>query len=188
MAKITWVGIPTAVQSYLEFMGMPDALFIHPVRDPVAMTASWINIMKDVPELLLYWPETEFPCFWALEAKGALAHGQSLQRESRIYPGGGLLRFADSWAETNGNVSKQLGESCLQLLTVNYEKLIANPEEEIRRITDFCELDSMPVIPLRIDKARNALRRALLTAENVTAIRERVRSVAMKFGYPLPLI
>ena len=95
-----------------------------------------------------------------------------------------MLRFADYWAETNGNVSKQLDETSQQLLTVNYEKLIENPTYEIARITDFCGLASMPAMPLQIDKTRNSMRRDLLTSDDVAAIRGRVKDVAPKFGYP----
>jgi len=138
--------------------------------------------MKAVPDLSLYWPETEYPCFWVLEAKGASAHSRSLRRDPRLYPSSVLL-FADYWAAINGNIAPQLRDAPSQLLTLNYENLIRQPQDEVRRITEFCGLAPMAAMPLEIEKDRNSLRRDLLTDADVAVIRERVRAVASRFGY-----
>jgi hypothetical protein len=161
----------------------PDACFIHIVREPVAVVASWINILKAVPDLLFYWPDTEYPCFWVLESRGARERGSCVQRESRFYPGGGLLRLADYWAAINENIPRQLAAAPGQLLTLYYEDLIARPEAELRRITDFCDIAPLDALSVPIERSRNTLRRPLLADSQVEAIRDRVRSVAVQFGY-----
>lgn len=161
----------------------PDAKFVHIIRDPVAMVASWINIMALVPDLMLYWPETRFPCFWVLGRNGELKRDDVLRRESRLYPGGGLYRFADYWAETNSSIVKQANECGAKLLTVHYDKLTAEPSAILRQITDFCELKSMETLPIVIDRNRNAARRDLLTPEDVREILSRTASTRSQFNY-----
>jgi hypothetical protein len=161
----------------------PDAKIIHLIREPVAMVASWINIMALVPDLMLYWPEADYPCFWVLPRKDELKREDILQRESRLYPGGGLYRFADYWAETNASIIKQANECGAEMLTVRYEQLVADPNAALRQITDFSELEPMEKLPITIDKARNAMRRELLTLADVQEIRNRVKPVAVQFGY-----
>jgi len=159
-----------------------DALFIQIVRDPVAMTASWVNIMKAVPELMLFWPDSQYPCFWVLESKGASSRSRSLRSEPQLYPSS-LRLFADYWTATNGNIPRQLGDSPSQLLTVSYENLVASPREELRRITDFCDLPPLSSLPVEIEENRNQLRRDLLADGDIEMIRERVKTVAAQFGY-----
>lgn len=161
----------------------PDARFLHIVRDPVAMVASWVKVMQAVPELLLYWPETDYPCWWVFPTKDAAAGRNALASDSRWYPGGGLLRFADYWAAVNANVPRQLSDTPEQLHTVRYEDLVARPEEIMRRVHDFCELDGSAAQLPAVQRERNIAYRHLLSEEDVRAIRERTRSVAESFGY-----
>ena len=161
----------------------PDARFVHIIREPVAVVASWVNVLKAVPELLIYWPETEYPCFWVMEAGDVRERGASLSRESRLYPGGGLLRLADYWAEVNANIPRQLADAPEQLLTLHYEDLIADPAQTLRHITDFCDLDPFATVGVDIEPDRNSLRRPLLTEADVAGIRERTRATAEQFGY-----
>ncbi len=160
----------------------PDARIIHLVRDPVAMTASWINIMSLVPDLTLYWPETAFPCLWVLPRKGDLTDAV-LARNDRFYPGGGLLRFADYWNAINGGIPIQATPFASQVLTVRYEDLIGRPDETLRTITDFCDIEPFAASPVTIDTGRNKLRRSLLSEEEVAEIRRRTRDVALGHGY-----
>jgi len=161
----------------------PDALFLHIVRDPVAMVASWVKVMQAVPELLLYWPETDFPCWWVFPTKDAVTHRSALARESRWYPGGGLLRFADYWATVNSIIPKQLSDTPGQLLTIRYEELVARPSEVMRRVGEFCGLRSAPSGELVIEPQRNVAYRSLLSDEQVRAIIARCWTVATAFGY-----
>lgn len=161
----------------------PDARIIHLVRDPVAMTASWINIMSLVPDLALYWPEAEHPCLWVMPRKGDLTD-DILNRSDRFYPGGGLMRFADYWSAINGGIPEQAKPFASQVLAVRYEDLIARPDETLQTITDFCELEPFDGSPVTIDKARNEKRRDLLESVDVSEIRRRTRDVAPLYGYP----
>jgi hypothetical protein len=161
----------------------PDARFIHIIREPVAMVASWVKLMRAVPELMLYWPEAEYPCFWVLPVKEAAKRGHVLAREPRFYPGGGPMLLANYWATVNANVSRQLSDTSDQLLTVRYEDLIAQPDQELEQIARFCNLRFPPTHRPAIKKDRNVLYRSLLTEAEEVAIRERTATVAESFGY-----
>jgi len=161
----------------------PDARFLHIVRNPVAMVASWVNVMKAVPDLLMYWPEVEHPCWWVFPTSEATTRKDVLKGDSRWYPGGGLLRFADYWAATNAGVPRQLADTPEQLLTLRYEDLIADTPVVMQRVARFCGLTGTAVQPPQIERERNVRYRDLLTDEDVRAIRERTRAVAESFGY-----
>lgn len=163
----------------------PDARFLHIVREPVAVVASWVKIMQAVPDLALYWPDSEYPCLWVLPVGEAKAKAACFARESRIYPGGGLLRLADYWATVNGNMAPQLADAPEQLLTLRYEDLIARPEALLRQVTDFCGLEPFAGLPVEIQPDRNQLWRSLLTEEQIHAIRVRCSEVGSRFGYAL---
>jgi len=161
----------------------PDAKIIHLIRNPVSMVASWVNIMALVPDLLVYWPDVKYPCLWVLPRNDALKQAELVAREARFYPGGGLYRFADYWAEINANAVELAAECGADMLTVYYEKLIADPIGTLRTITDFCELPAMESLPLQVDKERNSMRRELLTPDDVKEIQRITKDVAMRFGY-----
>lgn len=163
----------------------PDACFLHIVREPVAVVASWVKIMQAVPDLVLYWPDSEYPCLWVLPRGDARKMAACFARESRIYPGGGLLRLADYWATVNGNIAPQLADTPERLLTLRYEDLVANPLALLRRITDFCGLEPFAQVPVTIQPERNQLRLSLLTEEQIGAIRSRCAPAASQFGYAL---
>jgi hypothetical protein len=159
----------------------PDALFLHIVRDPLAMVASWVKVMQAYPELLLYWPQAEYPCFWVLPATGAVR--EVLKRDPRFYAGGAPLMLADYWSEVNANIARQLSDAPGQLLTVRYEDLVARTGDALGKIAHFCDLRTPPTRRPEILERRNALYRDLLTDADVRAIRERTRAVAETFGY-----
>lgn len=166
-------------------LGMfPDARIVHIIRDPVAMVASWVKVMQAVPDLVMYWPDSDYPCWWVSPGGDAPARHGCFAREKRLYPGGGLLRFADYWAEVNRNIPRQLHDKPGRLLTIRYEDLIAEPAGVLRKVTDFCELDHFEQIPVAIEKERNVLWRSLLKDEVIPAIRSRCAEVAADFGYP----
>lgn len=164
----------------------PDASFLHIIREPVAMVASWVKVMQAVPDLLMYWPEVEHPCWWVFPTAEATTRRAALASESRWYPGGGLLRFADYWSATNAGIQQQLADTPGQLLTVRYEDLIANPDRMMADVSRFCGLDAGPAQALAVQRARNVAYRHLLSEEDVRAIRERTREVARSFGYGQP--
>ena len=162
----------------------PDARIVHIIRDPVAMVASWVKVMQAVPDLVMYWPDSDFPCWWVLTGGDAPARHDCFAREKRLYPGGGLSCFADYWAEVNRNIPRQLSDMPGRLLTIRYEDLIAEPAGILRQVTDFCDLDPFEDIPVTIEKERNALWRTLLKDEDIRTIRVRCADVAAEFGYP----
>jgi len=161
----------------------PDARFLHIVREPVAMVASWVKVMQAVPGLAIYWPDSTYPCLWVFRTHGTSGGSVPFQREDRLFPGGGLLRLADYWAEVNGNIPRQLEDTHHQLLRLRYEDLIGHPEATLRKITEFCDLEPFADVPVRIQPERNRAYRSLLTDEQVQAIIARCRTVGTAFGY-----
>jgi len=161
----------------------PDARFLHIVREPVAMVASWVKVMQAFPELAIYWPDSAYPCLWVFRTNGASGGCAPLRREDRFFPGGGILRLADYWAEVNRNIPRQLKDSSQQLLSFRYEDLVARPQAMLRSITEFCGLDPFVDVPVPIQPERNQAYRSLLTDELVRAIIARCRPVATAFGY-----
>jgi len=161
----------------------PDARFLHIVREPVAMVASWVKVMQALPGLVVYWPDSAYPCLWVFRTHGISGGSAPFQREDRLFPGGGLLRFADYWAEVNGNIPRQLEDTRHQLLSLRYEDLVARPQATLRSITEFCGLEPFADVPVPIQPERNRAYRSLLTDEQVRAIIARCRPVATRFGY-----
>ena len=161
----------------------PDARFLHIVREPVAVVASWVKVMQAFPDLALYWPDSEYPCLWVFRAPRADGARSPLAREQRFYPGGGLLRLADYWATVNANVSRQLEDTPEQLLTIRYEDLVTAPERMLRNVTDFCGLAPFEAVPVPIERERNSVHRSLLQDDQVKAIVARCRTVAERLGY-----
>jgi hypothetical protein len=147
------------------------------------MVASWVKVMQAVPELTLYWPESAYPCLWVFRTQGLSVHSGIFQREDRFYPGGGLLRLADYWADVNGNIPRQLEDTPDQLLSLRYEDLIAEPKAILGRITDFCGLQAFADVPVQIQPERNRAYRALLNDDQVKAIVRRCQPVANIYGY-----
>ena len=166
----------------------PDARIVHIVRDPVAMVASWVKVMQAVPDLLIYWPDSDYPCLWVMPAGDASAHRQCFARESRLYPGGGLQRFADYWAEVNRNIPRQLADMPERLLTIRYEDLVAGPTKLLRHVTDFCQLEPFGEIPVSITPDRNSAWSSLISEDDIRAIRARCADVAEIFGYSPPAL
>jgi hypothetical protein len=164
----------------------PDARFLHIIRDPVAMVASWVKVMATVPDLALYWPDSKYPCLWVFQAEGIPNKAVRLAREERIFPGGGLLRLADYWVEVNGNIPQQLEDTPEQLLRVRYEDLVAQPTQVLRKVTDFCALEPLSGVPVAIQAERNRVYRSLLTDEQVHAIVATCRPMGNALGYSLP--
>jgi hypothetical protein len=117
--------------------------------------------------------------------QGLSACSGIFQREDRFYPGGGLLRFADYWAEVNSNIPRQLEDTPDQLLRLRYEDLIAEPQKMLSRITEFCGLESFASVPVQIQAERNRAYRSLLSDGQVKAILRRCRPVAETFGYTM---
>ena len=161
----------------------PDATFLHIVREPVAVVASWVKVMQAYPQLQLYWPEAEYPCFWVLPAKDAAARGRVVAREPRFFPGGGVSAMAEYWSAVNANISRQLADTPEQMLTVRYEDLLARPDEELRKIARFCDFRIPPTRRPEIKTGRNVLYRDQLSDEDVATIRLRTQRVAKSFGY-----
>lgn len=118
----------------------PDARFVHIVRDCLPVVASWMEIMKEQPGQVLYWPDTEFPCFWVMPAPAGVDREQAFRHEARVYPGGGARCLVDYWRITNRNIPAQLTDTPELLLTIRYEDLCARPRETLHRIARFCEL------------------------------------------------
>lgn len=161
----------------------PDARFLHIVRDPVAMAASWVNVMRSFSGMLLYWPEVDYPCWWVFPTRDAATHKHIVAQDPHYYPGGGLERVADYWAAVNAHIPKQLADTPDQLMSVRHEDLLARTDETMARIRDFCDLREKPVGRLEVERERHTLYRSLLTEEQVKAIRLRTRETAARFGY-----
>jgi hypothetical protein len=161
----------------------PDARFVHIIREPVAVVASWVKVMETVPNLVLYWPDSDYPCFWVFEAGGNRDNSARFARENRIFPGGGLLHLADYWTQVNGNIPRQLSDAPGQLLSIRYEDLVANSDQVLRKVTDFCSLQPFPDVPIAIQPGRNQAYRSLLTNAQLESIGTRCQPVAEQFGY-----
>ena len=158
----------------------PDARFVHIVRDPVAMVASWVNIMGLVPDLAIYWPDVPFPCLWVYDRSDATLEDK---QPDRFYPGQGLLRFADYWSAINAGIPLQAAYFPDQLLTIRYEDLIAEPVATLRQITDFCQLEPFQTVPVQIDGRRNGARDELLSDGDVADIRRITAPIGVKYDY-----
>lgn len=165
----------------------PDARFVHIVRDCPPVVRSWERIMEEQPGVVLYWPETDYPCFWVLPAELTAPRERVFRNERRMYPGGGSGVLASYWAETNRNIPRQLADAPDALLTVRYEDLCARPAEVLDHIRTFCDLAPF-AFPLEDDYGRPVADRGIADAATVISdpdegIRARVSLVREQFGY-----
>jgi len=161
----------------------PKAKFIHIIREPIAMVASWLAIMKLLPELVLYWPETPMPCFWVLQKEIHFKNSTPFKNDDRFYPGAGWFRFADYFSEVNANIDKQKAATEDDILLVHYEHLIQDPLSTLNRIAKFCNLTPFETVSLPVDKERHKAHRELLTSEKRDKVRSHVEDTAIHFGY-----
>lgn len=166
----------------------PDAKFVHIVRDCLPVVASWVVIMQQQKEQVLYWPDSPYPCFWVMPAPKGPGREAVFAREDRIYPGGGILRLVDYWTETNRNIPKQLEDRPDQLLTLKYEDLCADPKKTLARIWDFCELPQADFAPKDasgqdVNRTFHTKYLEVLTEQQIREFNERARDVRAMFGY-----
>lgn len=161
----------------------PDAKFVHLIRDPVAMTASWVAIMKEVRDLALYLPQGDRQCLWVIPRSGGLANSKTLESAGRFYPGTDASFFADYWVTVNDHFSSQLERVDESIITVRYEDLIADTIGTLGRITDFCELPAFSKSPVEIDTQRNGMRADLLSETEVARIKSKTSHIVSQYGY-----
>lgn len=162
----------------------PQAKFVHIIRDCLPVVSSWIKIMEEgQPGLVLYWPETEFPCFWVFPAPPNSNRTALFQHEDRLFPGGGTTRLVDYWSEVNRNISLQLLDTTSQLLTIKYEDLCARPMETLNHICDFCEISRFEEPPLQIQSDFNEKYKNHLTERQITDFLARADVTRRLFGY-----
>ncbi|MDJ0508692.1 MAG: sulfotransferase [Crocosphaera sp.] len=135
----------------------PEAKFIHIIRDCLPVVASWMKVIDQFyPHLLVYLPETEYPCFSIISDKNSPEAQSILNQQSRIYyTGSDPEMFVNYWCEVNRNIPRQLPQKDDQLLTIKYEDLIVEPLSILNQICDFCELESMGEVKVAIDPKRN---------------------------------
>lgn len=162
----------------------PDAKFVHIIRDCLPVISSWIKIMENAqPHQVLYWPETEFPCFWVFPAPSYADREVVFANEDRNFPGKGVARLVDYWSVVNQNIPIQLSSSPEQLLTVRYEDLCANSLETLNRVCDFCEISAFPEVPLEINPGYNEKYKTHLTKNQIDKFLDRARTTRSCFGY-----
>jgi len=161
----------------------PDAKFVHIIRDCLPVVSSWIKIMDDQPHQVLYWPETEFPCFWVFPAPPGGYRTEVFRNEDRIFPGKGVAILADYWSEINRNIPIQSSSFSAQLLTVKYEELCEKPLQTLQRICDFCEIKHFKVIPINVHKNLNHKYKSQLPPKQIDEFLRRSDETRALFGY-----
>lgn len=161
----------------------PDAKFVHIVRDCLPVVSSWIKVMEDQPYQVLYWPETEFPCFWVFPAPPYGAREDIFEKEGRVFPGKGTARLVDYWSVVNQNIPVQLSSSPEQLQTVKYEDLCRDPVETLQHICDFCEITPFSEISVPINSNNNEKYKKHLSKRQIDEFLERSRTTRSLFGY-----
>jgi hypothetical protein len=161
----------------------PDAVFVHIIREPVAMAASWVSIMRLVPNVCLYWPNVDFPCWWVLPRVGAMQSNNLMERQRQFFPGGGTSLLGEYWATINEDIRRQCKLTGARMITVRYEDLVSKPKETIADICRFSGLKEMRLPPITIDVERNGMRKSLLSQEEEQEIARKTAVVGASFGY-----
>lgn len=162
----------------------PDARIVHIVRDCEPMVASWMAIMAEHPDLVVYWPGDEpLPCFWLMPKPGNEVARARLARHPRFYPGGGAELWIDYWCQVNAGIARQMAGRFDQLLTLRYEDLVAQPAETLARITGFCALDPFDFDVRHIDPTTAGKHVRLMNPELRAAIGTRAGAVRASFAY-----
>lgn len=161
----------------------PDAKFIHIVRDAAPVVSSWIKEMELQRHQMLYWPETEYPCFWVLPKPTDDTALRVLSRDKHFYPAGGALFFAEYWAVVNSYIAPQLEDTPGQLHVVRYEDILENPISTINEIHEFLNLPPVERIKLNIKADNNEKFRRHLGRDHISGIEQYTHAVRKRYGY-----
>jgi hypothetical protein len=162
----------------------PDAKIVHIVRDCEPMVASWLAIMAEHPNLVVYWPGDEpFPCLWLMPKPSDEIARKRLAKHPRFYPGGGAELWIDYWCEVNTGIARQMEGKIPQLLTLRYEDLIERPTTILDKLTQFCGLDAFDFDVRHLDSTTAGKHTHLMGSELQAAISDRAGATRALFGY-----
>ena len=161
----------------------PDSKFLHIIRDCLPVVSSWKKMMKAQKDILLYWPDQDYPCLWILDSPKGRDRETLFKYNDRFFPGGGILRLADYWSVVNRNIPIQLHDIPDQLLTIKFEEIVAEPMTTLSNICDFCGLDNFSEIPVKIYPDTNDKFKGELTDKQCDEILMRTKTTRNLFGY-----
>jgi hypothetical protein len=176
---------------------LPDARFVIPIRDPRTHVQSLVRQHQLFSDYAAADPRV--PRY--LEAAGHFEFGpqripiriDELQGDRILEAwsrGDDYLGYAMQWVEVYGFVETLRGTSrdlADRILVVRYEDLCQTPDETMRDILDFAELEPTKASRLveRLPSVSKASRAPALTSQQEGTVAAEVESVADLYGYEL---
>jgi len=162
----------------------PQSRFVHIIREPVHMAASWVKMMEKQNGTVAYWPGGSDGCFWFLPAPDRDKHEKRLAQQDNFVPGTNRAAcLAAFWNAINGNMARQLEDAPDTLLVVRYEDLCADPMATLERIFQFAGIPSCSHIPAWVSLDQRPLHPDTLSPEEIAEIRLRTEKLRLVFGY-----
>jgi len=152
----------------------PDAKFINIARDPRAVIFSMLTRIKN---------EGEFNIDWAIKEK-KINFKSSLKKNNLIkYYAQGYKDITEYTLEFLGHQNSE------NLITIIYEDFLKNPEKNLKKLLDFCELEEpeslSQMMPKLIDTTKKWKNE--LTEDDQRKIFDTVQDSIDKMKYPFKL-
>lgn len=161
----------------------PDAKIIHIIRDCEPTVLSWLAVMNQHPEIVVYWPEEKFPCLWLLPKPKSASEIRRLDRHPRFFPGGGAKLFIDYWKKINMGIAEQMQSRLNQLMVVRYEDILSKPESVLNELVEFCELKPYGFSLTHLESNSAEKHMDLLTPILKNAIEQESTEIRRHFSY-----
>lgn len=187
---------------------LPDAVFVHLIRDGVDVAESTLRQWREPADYrylarkIRHFPLRLAPTYGRRYVQSLVRRRAADDRRVATwgarYPGieddlvaAELLTVcARQWRESVSRARQDLGASEVPTIEVRYERLIANPREELARMSEFCglgtSLESLAGAAAKIEPGRGGQGRRALPAADLALLDVEIGDLLTELGYDRP--
>jgi hypothetical protein len=166
----------------------PDVNFIHVIRNPLAVIASWKAVLSGFRNLLVECPVGPGACMNLYPARGWRPHLALLARTRQdLYVPDrpeSVRLLARHWLQVNHYIREQAARTpSLGYQMVRHEDICAQPAKTLASVLGRCELASFSEWRLGIDRERESLWQKCLTPMERELIQDELAGGSEEWGY-----